>query len=226
MIPSITLRLAAALIPAILITVTACSDDPTGPPPLKLVIGDFEGPQSPSCPAPGSQTLPTANSLNAGAGVSASGTLTFANLLDVTSAATGIAFVFDSGGQGFSIVFCGRGGDAQEDDGITANGPNLIKPWHLEGLRPGASYTMTFTGGGRGTVRRSMRAFVDADGDGVIESNEVRDLIGLDGVAETRTFGPIIAGSTGRILGQYWGGSTNEVGENGAWEGWTIVSTP
>ncbi|MGH7605911.1 MAG: hypothetical protein ACREME_01110, partial [Gemmatimonadales bacterium] len=93
----------------------------------------------------------------------------------------------------------------------------------IEGLTPGGSYTMTFTGGGLGTLRRSMRIFVDVDGSGTIEPGEVEDLIGLDGVVETRTFGQTItAGADGVIIGEYWGGSTNGSGENGAWRGWSI----
>lgn len=216
----------AGLVPTAVLIFAACSDDETDS-RLRMVIGDIEGPASTFCVTP-LGTLATANSINpGGSGLSNTQADTFPNLLDVTGAPTGVSFSFDAGGQGFGVVFCGRGGNLQEDDGVTANGPVLHKPWHLEGLTPGGAYTMTFTAGGRGTPNRSGRIFVDADGDGTIEAGEVADLIGLNGVVETRTFPmTIIAGATGRILGEWWGGSTNAAGENGAWEGWTIIGAP
>lgn len=192
----------------------------TGQAELLKVIGDIEG-QNEFCAPP--TTLATANSIHVGARVLGTETRTFANLLDVTGSVTPIAFVFDVGGGGVGNVFCNRPGDALETDGITENGPVLHKPWHIEGLTPGGSYTLTFTGGGVGAPRRSMRVFVDVDGNGTIEPGEVEDLIGLDGVVETRTFGQTItADENGVIIGEYWGGSTNGAGENGAWRGWSI----
>ena len=217
--------LSAVLLPAAIVMFAACSDDETGG--LRMVIGDLEGPiDGVFCLSPGSTTLATANSISLGA-LGNTAADTFPSLLDVTGAQTTVSFAFDAGGGGFSVVFCGRGGNAQEDDGVTANGPVLHKPWHLQGLTPGARYTMTFTAGGRGSPNRSGRIFVDADGDGTIEAGEVADLIGLNGVVETRTFPQTItAGATGQIKGEWWGGSTNAAGENGAFEGWTIIAAP
>jgi hypothetical protein len=210
---------AAVLVPAAFLMFAACSDDESAG-GLPLVIGDIEGPIGTFCASPGATTFPGANSIDLGTGLGATAADTFRNLVDVDGHVTTVAFAFDGGGQGFGVVFCGRGGNAQEDDGVSANGPVLHKPWHLEGLTPGGRYTMTFTAGGRGTPRRSGRIFVDADGDGTIEAGEVADLIGLDGVVETRTFPQTItAGPTGQIRGEWWGGSTNDVGENGAFEG-------
>ena len=218
--------LSAVILPAAILLFAACSDDESDG-PLRLVIGDIEGPISTFCPSPGATTFPGANSIDLGAGLATAAADTFPNLVDVDGRATTVAFAFDAGGGGFSVVFCGRGGNAQEDDGVSANDPVLHKPWHLQGLTPGGRYTMTFTAGGRGTPRRSGRIFVDADGDGTIEAGEVADLIGLDGAVETRTFPQtIIAGPTGQIKGEWWGGSTNNVGENGAFEGWTIIAAP
>ena len=218
---------AIAIAPVALVIFVACSDDETDN-GLALVIGDLEGPiDGVFCLTPGSVTLAGANSIDLGGGLATAAADTFRNLVDVDGRTTTVAFAFDAGGGGFSVVFCGRGGNAQEDDGISANGPVLHKPWHLEGLTPGARYTMTFTAGGRGSPSRSGRIFVDADGDGTIEAAEVADVIGPNGVVETRTFPQTItASATGTIKGEYWGGSTNAAGENGAFEGWTIISAP
>lgn len=195
--------------------------------PVAKIIGDIEGPIGSFCSAPGSTTLPTANSINVGSvGLASAQADTFPNLQTIAGGATAISFAFDAGGGGFGVVFCGQPGNADEADGITENGPVLHKPWHIAGLAPGGTYTMTFTGGGYGALRRSIRIFADADGDGTIEAGEVQDLIGLNGVVETRTFGPLTASATGVIKGEYWGGSTNGTGENGAWRGWSIIGSP
>ena len=187
-----------------------------------LVIGDIEGddPFGSGCTP---NTLATANSINVGSGIAGAATQTFAALQDTSGQVTTLSFVFDVGGAGATVVDCNQPGDALEADLITGNGPVLRKPWRITGLSPGGSYTMTFTGGGRGSVRRSIRMFVDVDGNGTLEAGEVEDLIGLDGVVETRTFGQTItADAAGVIVGEYWGGSTNGAGENGAWRGWSI----
>lgn len=193
---------------------------------LLKVIGDIEGddPLEFECYDPA--TLANANSINVGEGLFGGDALTFANLLDTTGAATPVSFAFDVGGDGAPSLVCGQPGDDLVTDGVTQNGPTLHKPWHIAGLTPGGSYEMTFTGGGVGSVRRSMRVFVDLDGSGTIEAGEVEDLIGLNGVVETRSVGPIIADANGVIIGEYWGGSTNGSGENGSWRGWSIVGDP
>ena len=207
----------------------SCGSDPVSPPPdtsLKLVIGDIEGDSSsPTCTA---MTLPSANSINVGDSIGGSETQTFAALNNISGSATAVSFVFDLGGKGASVS-CNLSGatDDLEIDCIRGNGPDLIKPWHIEGLTPGGSYTMTFTGGGNGSPGRSIRIFVDVNGNGTLDASEFEDLIGLDGVVETRTFGQTItADATGVIKGEYWGGSTNASGMNGTWRGWTIVSAP
>ena len=195
--------------------------------PVAKIIGDIEGPvNGVFCNAPGPTTLPTANSINVGSGLSAAQADTTFNLVTITGSATAVSFALDVGGGGFGVVYCGDAGDADVADYITANGPILHKPWHIAGLAPAGTYTMTFTGGGAGSPRRGMRAFVDANGDGAIGAGEVQDLIGLDGVVETRTFGPITASNNGVIRGEWWGGSTNGTGENGAWRGWSIIGGP
>lgn len=193
---------------------------------LALVIGDIEGDdgQSGFCTP---TTLAIANSINVGSGISGSGSQTFAALKDTIGFLSPIVFVFDVGGFGGNNIICNGPGDALESDGIRENGPILVKPWHIEGLTPGGSYTMTFTGGTSGGVRRNIRMFVDVDGNGTLEASEVEDLIGLGGVVETRTFGqPITADTAGVIIGEYWGGSTNDGGNSGTWRGWTIKSAP
>lgn len=222
-------RIAAVIVPVAVLAL-ACSDSTTpNDDRLRKVIGDIEGPENGTfCLAPGPTTLTGANSIDVGTtGLAAAAADTFNSLVDTTGAVTSVSFAFDTGGTGFGVVFCGlTGGNALETDAISANGPVLLKPWHIAGLEPGATYTMTFTGGGHGTPRRAMRAFVDADGDGTIEAGELQDLIGLDGVVETRTFGPITANANGIILGEYWGGSTNLAGERAVWRGWSIVEVP
>lgn len=201
-----------------------CGSDPVSPAPdttIDLIIGDIEG----DCPP---TTLATANSILVDTRIDSADTLIFAALLDTSGAVTGVSFVFDAGGAGAG-AFCNLPGAADdlEKDGIAPNGSILFKPWHIEGLTPGGTYTMTFTGGGTFNPRRSMRIFVDVDGNGTLEASEVEDLIGLDGVVETRTFGQTITADTaGVIIGEYWGGSTNGSGEGAAWRGWSIISAP